>query len=283
MWFLVKAAMLAAAASEIGLSVWSPTDELSGKPVRIVDSELVVGGEIGPIFQATFANGSMVLSRHVVSRSAFGAGVGVDKDNGRLIIAYEPIQGFNDHEGWLEFNGTSEFRVKNGTNGWQLFANLPTMQNDQSVQLELAALVYPDENKGNTQLHEESTSSHTNKRLGTLQQSTTERQMTSMTYGRALTTSLEDSDIEKALTSRPVATPISSKDGHWAQKDDFEPSTSRLPDASTTGTRVSGKESKNQAGSYVYTAGTVIESPGSFQATFKFSGTAQRNRRKYKF
>lgn len=267
MRFLTDAIVLAVAAAEIGLSVHSSIEELSEKPVRIVDGTLVVGGEFGPILQANFVNGSMILSDRVVSQSAFGAGISVNQDDGMLSIAYKPSQGFFDRNGWLEFDGMALFGVKNDTNGWHLYANRPDLQDEEPVLLQLAALVYP----GST-MHEIQSFANT---TASTQLATTEAYGDD---GRVPVTSPASSQLQKAITSRQIATPISSKEGHWVAKEittreHATPISSKegRVAASASGGLNQTSSSQTSPSKYVYSGGSVVKSPGDVKATFKFS------------
>lgn len=142
-YFLVS--LLTASLAEIGLTIQSNINSINGKPIRLVDGYLSVGGE-GPIFQGIYDSGSLVLSNHVVAQEAAGSGIGVDSD-GLLIVTFNSSSSFYDRQGWLEFNGDAMFGLKKVDRDFQVYVNRPDLVDQNPAFIEIADIVYPTSTK----------------------------------------------------------------------------------------------------------------------------------------
>lgn len=136
-------ALLAVVSAEIGLSIQSDDKDIDGKPIRLVNGYLSVGGE-GPMFQGDFDSGALVLSDRVVAQEAAGSGIGVD-DNGLLIVTFNSTSKFYDRQGWLEYNGAALFGLKQIGRDYQVYVNRPDLTDKSPVFIEVADMEYPSE------------------------------------------------------------------------------------------------------------------------------------------
>lgn len=145
LFFLSAMVSWSAALAEIGLSIASENLEIANKPVTIVKGSLCIGGD-GPILQAVFKNNQLILSKKVVAQNATGAGIRIADDK-RLVVSYNPTKGLYERDGWLEYNNSPQFVAKRTAAGYELFAGPAESDLDEKVMLQIADIIYSDEDK----------------------------------------------------------------------------------------------------------------------------------------
>lgn len=137
-WLFVSLSVVSA---EIGLSIQSDDKSINGKPIRLVNGYLSVGGE-GPMFQGSFDSGALVLSDRVVAQEAAGSGIGVD-NNGLLIVTFNSTSSFYDRQGWLEYDGEALFGLEQIGRDYQVYVNRPDLIDKNPIFIEIADIEYP--------------------------------------------------------------------------------------------------------------------------------------------